>query len=581
MTVTPVHHSPPRAGRRQWLGLAVLVLPTLLVAVDNTVLSFALPAISADLTPTAAQQLWVVDVYPMVLAGLLVTMGTLGDRVGRRRTLLIGVAGFGAVSLAATFATDAAQLIVARALLGFFGAMLMPTTLALLRTLFLDRVQRRLAVAVWATGFAAGAALGPIVGGLLLEHFRWGAVFLINVPVMVLLLVAAVLVLPESRMTEPGRLDPYGVLLSLLTLGPVVFAIKTAAHDGVTPAAAAPVLVGVTAGVLFVRRARSRLVAGEEPLLDVTLFASPVLRLSALANAATMFALTGLLFFSAQYLLLVAGLAPLDAGLVLLPGFAITMVAGIGAARLARHFPPRTLVPAGLLLAAAGFAVCLALEPAPVLVLGGAAILVGAGIGLSETITNDAILSAAPADRAGSAAAVSETAYELGAVLGTAVLGSVLAAVYRGAVTVPAGAGDARETLGGAVAAAGRIGGADGDALLASARAAFGTGVQVTAGAGAAVLVAVAVIVVVGLRPRRAGRTAAVRRRTTRFRAAWARPARWSRAGRSTAGGRRARPSAPGPARRSARPGDVHGRGSAPASRSRRRYPGAAAPPRA
>lgn len=502
MTVTaaPAHLSPPRAGRREWFGLAVLFLPTLLVAVDNTVLSFALPAISADLAPTATQQLWIVDVYPLVLAGLLVTMGTLGDRIGRRRTLLVGVAGFGAVSLAATFATDASQLILARALLGFFGAMLMPATLALLRTLFLDRTQRRLAVAVWATGFAAGAALGPIVGGLLLEHFWWGAVFLVNVPVMVVLLVLAALVLPESRMARPGRLDPYGVLLSLLALGPVVLAIKTVAHDGVTGVAALSLAAGVTAGVLFVRRARARLAAGEEPLLDVTLFSSPVLRLSALANAATMFAMTGLLFFSAQYLLLVVGLAPLDAGLVLLPGFAITMVAGIGAARLARHFPLRALVPAGLLLTAAGFAVCLLLAESPVIVLGTAAVLVGAGIGLSETITNDAILTAAPADRAGSAAAVSETAYELGAVLGTAVLGSVLATVYRGAVTVPAGADAARETLGGAVATAMRIGGADGDALLTSARAAFETGVQVTAGVGAAVLVAVAVTVVVGLR---------------------------------------------------------------------------------
>ncbi len=506
MTVTapPVHLSPPRAGRREWLGLAVLFLPTLLVAVDNTVLSFALPAISADLTPSATQQLWIVDVYPLVLAGLLVTMGTLGDRIGRRRTLLVGVAGFGAVSLAATFATDASQLIITRALLGFFGAMLMPATLALLRTLFLDRTQRRLAVAVWATGFAAGAALGPIVGGLLLEHFWWGAVFLVNVPVMVALLVLAALVLPESRMARPGRLDPYGVLLSLLALAPTVLAIKTAAHDGVTVAAAVPLAVGVTAGVLFVRRARARLAAGEEPLLDVTLFSSPVLRFSALANASTMFAMTGLLFFSAQYLLLVVGLDPLDAGLVLLPGFAITMVAGIGAARLARYFPLRALVPAGLLLTAAGFALCLFLAPTPVLVLGAAAILVGAGIGLSETITNDAILSAAPADRAGSAAAVSETAYELGAVLGTAVLGSVLAAVYRGALTLPGDvdAGAARETLGGAVSTAERIGGVDGDALRAAARAAFETGVEVTAGVGAAVLVAVAVAVVVGLRSR-------------------------------------------------------------------------------
>lgn len=504
MTVTAPR--PVRPSARDWAGLAVLFLPTLLVAIDNTVLSFALPAISAAVSPSATQQLWIVDAYPLVLAGLLVTMGTLGDRIGRRRTLLIGVAGFGAVSLAAAFATDAAQLVAARALLGFFGAMLMPATLALLRTLFPDRTQRRTAVAIWATGFAAGAAVGPIVGGLLLAHFWWGAVFLVNVPLMLLILVAGAVLLPESRMERPGRLDPYGVLLSLLAMGPTVLAIKTVAHDGVTGSAVLALLVGAGAAVLFVRRARARLAAGEEPLLDVTLFASPVLRLSALANATTMFALTGLLFFSAQYLLLVAGLDPLDAGLVLLPGFVTTAVAGLVASRLARRYPLRLLVPVGLLLAAAGFGLCTQLGGSSAVgVLAVAAVLVGAGIGLSETITNDAILAAAPADRTGSASAVSETAYEIGAVLGTAVLGSVLAAAYRRGVAVPEGIGPtwadaAHETLAGAIGTAQRVPGVDGEALLSSARAAFDAGVELTALVGAGVLVAVAATVVVGLR---------------------------------------------------------------------------------
>jgi MFS transporter, DHA2 family, multidrug resistance protein len=421
---------PTRAGRREWVGLAVLFLPTLLVAIDNTVLGFALPAISAALAPSATQLLWLVDIYPLVLAGLLVTMGTLGDRIGRRRLLTIGVAGFGVVSFVAAFATDPAHLVAARALLGFFGAMLMPATLALLRTLFVDRAQRRFAVAIWATGFAAGAALGPIVGGALLEHFWWGSVFLVNVPVMVALLALVPTVLRESRMPDPARLDLVGVLLSLLAMVPSVLAIKLVAHDGVTASAVLSLLVGIGAGVLFVRRARAKLAAGEEPLLDVTLFASPVLRLSALANAATMFAFTGLLFFAAQYLMLVAGLSPLAAGEVLLPGFVTTMVTGLVASRLARRYPLRVLVPAGLLVAASGFLLTAALGGDPaVLGLGVAAVLIGGGIGLSETIANDAILADVPADRAGSASAVSETAYELGAVLGTAVLGSVLTAV--------------------------------------------------------------------------------------------------------------------------------------------------------
>ncbi|WP_147256724.1 MFS transporter [Pseudonocardia hierapolitana] len=506
MTVTAPRSA--LAGRREWAALAVLLLPTLLVTIDNTVLGFALPAISTALSPSAAQLLWLVDVYPLVLAGLLVTMGTLGDRVGRRRTLMVGVAGFGAVSLIAAFATDATHLVAARALLGFFGAMLMPATLALLRTIFRDRAQRRFAVAVWATGFAAGSALGPIVGGLLLQHFWWGSVFLVNVPVMLVLLVLGPALLPESRMANPGRFDPLGVVLSLLAMAPAVLAVKIVAHDGVTATAALALLVAVVAGVLFVRRAEARRAAGEEPLLDVTLFASPVLRLSALANATTMFALTGLLFFSAQYLVLVQGLSPMDAGLVLLPGFVVTMLAGLTAARLGRRYPLRALVPAGLLLAASGYLLCTLMGAgSSVAVLLAASVLVGAGIGLSETVTNDAILTAAPADRAGSASAVSETAYEIGAVLGTAVLGSVLSAAYRAGVDVPSSVGPtyaatARETLGGAVGVAQRLTGAPAGELLSSAQAAFTGAVGITALTGTAVLVLVALTVFTGLRNR-------------------------------------------------------------------------------
>jgi DHA2 family multidrug resistance protein-like MFS transporter len=494
---------PARADRRAWLGLAVLFLPTLLVAVDNTVLSFALPAISEALAPGATQLLWIVDVYPLALAGLLVTMGTLGDRIGRRKLLLVGVAGFGAVSAAAAFATDAAQLVAARALLGVFGAMLMPSTLALLRTLFVDRAPRRLALAIWATGFAAGAALGPVLGGVLLEHAWWGSVFLINVPVMVALLAVAPTLLPESRTPAPGPLDLVGLVLSMTTMVAFVLAVKTFRTDA--PLALAELVLAVVGGVAFVARARARRAAGREPLLDVELFAAPLFRLAALANATTMFAYTGMLLLFAQYLQLVAGLSPLHAGLLLVPGSVVTMVAGVGAARLARHAPFRVLVPAGLLLVAAGYVVY-ALAGGLGAVLA-ASVLVGAGIGLSETLTNDAILAAAPAERAGSASAVSETAYEMGAVLGTAVLGSVLGSAYAAALAVPTSIGpafaqDARETLGGAVALAARVGGGEGGKLLDAATAAFTHGAVVTSAVAAAVLVGVAATVVVGLRRR-------------------------------------------------------------------------------
>ena len=498
---SPRRAAPPRAGRREWFGLAVLFLPTLLVAVDNTVLSFALPAISAALAPSATELLWIVDVYPLALAGLLVTMGTLGDRIGRRRLLLIGVAGFGAVSAAAAFATDAAHLVAARALLGVFGAMLMPSTLALLRTLFPDRTQRRLALAIWATGFAAGAALGPVIGGVLLEHAWWGSVFLVNVPVMVVLLALAPALLPESRSGVAGSVDLLGLVLSMLTMVAFVLGVKTFGSD--LPLAVSLVIVAAVAGWAFVARARARLRAGREPLLDVELFAAPLFRVAALANATTMFAFTGLLFLLTQYLQLVAGLSPLQAGLLLVPGSVVTMVAGVGAARLARLAPFRVLVPAGLLLAAAGYVVAALLDGVGAAVA--ASVLIGAGIGLSETLTNDAILASAPAERAGSASAMSETAYEVGAVLGTAVLGSVLGASYARALDVPTSIGpvfadDARETLGGAVALADRIGGVEGQRLLDAATAAFVHGSAVASAVAVVVLVGVAVVV--GLRRR-------------------------------------------------------------------------------
>ena len=492
--------SPARAGHREWLGLAVLFLPTLLVAVDNTVLSFALPAISRALEPSATQLLWIVDVYPLALAGLLVTMGTFGDRIGRRRLLLVGVTGFGAVSAAAAFATDAAQLVTARALLGVFGAMLMPSTLALLRTLFVDRVQRRLALAIWATGFAAGAALGPVLGGVLLEHAWWGSVFLVNTPVMVALLAVATVLLPESRTDAPGRLDLLGLVLSLLTMVPFVLAVKTLGAD--LPLALAELTVAVAGGVLFVARARARRRAGQEPLLDVELFAQPLFRMAALANATTMFAYTGLLFLLTQYLQLVAGLSPLHAGLLLVPGSVATMVAGVSAARLARHAPFRLLVPGGLLLAAVGYVLCAVLDGPGGAVA--ASVVIGAGIGLSETLTNDAILASAPAARAGSASAVSETAYEVGAVLGTAVLGTVLGTAYAASIAVPTSIGpvyaaQARETLGGATGLADRVGGTEGHTLADAATAAFLHGSVVTSIVAVAVLVVVAASVVIGL----------------------------------------------------------------------------------
>ncbi|PXA72756.1 MFS transporter [Cryobacterium arcticum] len=498
----------PRAGRREWFGLVLLMLPVLLISVDNTVLSFALPAISLDLRPSSTTLLWIVDVYPLVLAGLLVAMGTLGDRVGRRRLLLIGATGFGVVSVLAAFAPTAELLIAARAVMGFFGAMIMPSTLSLLRSLFRDARQRTLAIAVWAGAFAAGSSLGPIVGGVVLQHFNWGAVFLIAVPFLLPLVVFAPLLVPESKDPAPLKIDLASVALSLLTLTPLVFAIKTLTHDGATVLGLGALVLGLVAGAVFLRR---QLRIGN-PLLDLALFRHAPFAGSVLANFLSVFSLVGFLFFVSQHLQLVLGLDPLDAGLLLLPGAVLSVAAGLGAAYVVRRVPPRLVIVAGILLSAGGFALIVLLREN--LTAGVVALAFGilsVGVGAAETISNDTILSSVPADKAGAAAGVSETAYELGAVLGTAVLGAILAASYRAAVVLPDGlgagaAGQAGETLGGALGVAGSLPAGQAEALTESARAAFDSGVGVTSIIAVALMLVAAAAVQLSMRPRRTSR---------------------------------------------------------------------------
>lgn len=489
-------HEDERVGWRGWLALVVLMLPVLLVSVDNTVLSFALPAIALDLEPTSAQQLWIIDAYPLVLASLLVTMGVLGDRFGRRRMLLIGATGFGIVSALAAFAPTAALLIAARAGMGVFGAMLMPSTLSLLRTVFTNRDQRRLAIAIWAAGFSAGAALGPVVGGILLEHFSWGSVFLMAVPVLVPLLILVPLLVPESRDPNPGRIDGLSILLSLAALVPIVYAIKELAVHGL--ASPAPVLFGT--GVLFAALFVRRQLRLETPMLDMALFRRGSFSGAILVNLLSVIALVGFLFFVAQHLQLIVGLTPMQAGLALVPGLAAMIAAGLLVVPLAKRFSPRVIVPTALAMSVLGYVtIALTAQDGHVGMLVGAFVALGIGIGMAETVSNELILSSAPPEKAGAASAVSETAYELGAVLGTAILGGLLTALYRGSLVLPAGlpAGAAeasRETLAGAVAAADGLDPAMADQLRDAAAHAFDAGVGITALIGAGLIVVAAVI---------------------------------------------------------------------------------------
>lgn len=487
-----------RAAARTWLGFAIVLLPVLLVSVDNTVLSFAMPAIAADLELGAASQLWIIDVYSLVLGTLLVTAGSLGDRFGRRRMLLIGATGFTVLSVVAAYATEGWMLIAARAGMGVFGSALLPSTLALIRNMFPHQGDRRLAIALWAATFSAGGALGPVVGGLLLDNFSWGAVFIMAVPVLVPLLALAPFLVPESRDPKPGRLDFASVAMSLVAMGLLTYAIKEVAVDGVTLPVIAMFAVAIGVGVLFVRRQ----LASETPLLDVRLFAQRAFTGAILVNMLGIFALIGLLFFTSQHLQLVLGLSATDAGLALLPGLAVMVVAGLLVVPITKRVPAGRVIVAGLVCSFLGY-LAIALAGAAgaltVVVIGAAFGVLAAGVGSSETLSNDLILSSVPSAKAGAASAISETAYEFGAVLGTAVLGGILTSSYRAHLQVPAGvpaheASVAHETLAGAVAAGERVGGDLGAQLIASAQHAFDSGVVVTASIGAALMIAAALL---------------------------------------------------------------------------------------
>ncbi|HEY2193322.1 MAG TPA: MFS transporter [Actinomycetospora sp.] len=466
------------APDRRTLALATLTAPVLLLTIDMTVLGAALPAISEDLRPGAAEQLWIVDVYSFVLAGLLVVAGGLGDRLGRRRLLLAGSAAFGLASLAAAFAPSAGALVAARALLGLGGATLMPSTLSLIRTIFPEPGARRRAIGVWAATFSAGAAAGPVIGGWLVERFWWGSVFLVNVPICLALLVVGPFLLPESRDPRPGRFDLPSAGLALATMFPVVYAVKSAATEGVTTAGVVAGLVGLAAGVWFVRRQRR--VA--DPLLDLALFSRRAFSVPVVTNLLSVFALVGLLVLVPQYLQLVVGMSPLTAALWLVPGTLAGMAGALVAGRLARRFAVRRLVGTALVVAAVGFgALSLAVGAGPVAVVLGMA-LAGMAIALVEPLTTDLVLASAPAERAAAASAISETGFELGGALGVAVLGSVAAAAYRAGLP----AGVPGDTLGGTFAAT-----AD-PASIAAASASFSTALAVVGAVAALVLLVAA-----------------------------------------------------------------------------------------
>jgi len=491
------------AGR--WSVLAVLCFSLLLITVDSTVLHIAVPALTAALEPSSVELLWIIDVYSLMVAPLLLTFGTLGDRHGRKRLVLAGYLVFGVASAAAAFAPTPLALISARALLGLGGAMIMPATLSIIRQVFTDRQERAIALGVWSAVAAAGAAVGPIIGGVLVQHFWWGAVFLINVPLLMVLLPAAVKILPESRRRPRQPWDALSAALSVVGILGVAFGLKEAGAGH--PSGVVALLAGVWLLVWFVRRQRWLAV----PLLDLNLFRRRAFCAGVGAVLLTVFALVGLQLMLAQYLQLVLGHSPIQAAVRMLPLMIAAIAGGLAGARLLRWFGLRATMGGGLALTALSLAPTLTwhTEGHPVALT---LCFIGIGFGIQVTLlaASDTIMSSTPEAHAGSAAAIEETAYELGAGLGVAVLGTVTTAAYAPSLppvhgVAPAMMEQARQSLASAAHVAQEIGGGVGDALLAAARVAFVSGLHTTVAVSVFLLAATALAVTLLVPHRPAG----------------------------------------------------------------------------
>ncbi|WP_210495426.1 MFS transporter [Patulibacter sp. SYSU D01012] len=491
-----------RGPENRWRVLAVLSAALLLVVVDVTVLHVAAPAIAEDLRPSSTALLWTIDVYPLVVAPLLVAAGTVGDRWGRRRTLIVGLVWFTVASALAAFAWSPGVLIAARALQGVGGALIMPSTMSIIRAVFPDRQERVRAIGIWSAVLSGGGVAGPLVGGFLVEHLWWGAVFLINVPILLLVLPFALRVLPESRHSDPPPWDARSVVLVGAGVLLLAFGIKHGARHGVDAPTVASAVVAVAALVAFGRRQ----LRAARPLLDLRLFAEPVFAVAAASVLLVMFAFVGLELFFSQYLQLVLGLGPLEASVRLLPLIGASVVGSLAGAPVLRRLGARAVMPAGLAIAAVALVPLLWVGTADrYLLLAVPFVVLGLALQVALLAANDTILSAVSADDAGQAAAIEETGYELGGGIGVAVLGAIGTGIYTGALGTVRGVSAADlDAAGGsiteAVSVAERLPAAVAEPLLAAARDAFVVGFHGVTVAAIALVALAAVLAAAVLR---------------------------------------------------------------------------------
>ena len=487
--------SEPRTAPLAWFGLAILSLPVLLVAMDFSVLYLATPTITVALNPTAAEQLWILDIYGFLIAGLLITMGNIGDRFGRRKVLLLGSMVFGVASVIAAFAPSAEVLIGARALMGIGGATLMPASLSLITNMFVNKRDRSLAIGVWTACFAGGSAVGPVLGGVMLHHFWWGSVFLLNVPVIALLLLVAPRVIPEYRSGTTAPFDIVGVVLSLLGILPLVYAIKHIASDGIDGVGITSGIIGVVAMFAFIRQQQ----VSKHPLLQLNLFKFPAFSAAIMSALTCMMTLGAVSYLTGIYLQSVLGRDVLAAALAGIPAAVAVATFSLGASRVSNLLGTRGAFVSALLISAAGNLGLLALgTDTPIWIYLVTTTVAGVGYGIIFSLVSEVAVASAPPERAGAASGISETSFELGTSLGLAIMGSLATVVFRN----NSDGRDFSDTIGETLHHAQSLGAAQRTDLIDAARTAFVDGLHVAVATGAGLLVVMAAVVAILLRRR-------------------------------------------------------------------------------